>query len=190
LKAVFGIKIRSATAISQTMRQIVAEVRQAIGADVALMVDFNQCSIPSRRAGALRVSAAFDLHWVEEPVRARGPRRHARASARRRRCDPDGREFGGSARHGKAIATGASDYAMLDVMKIGASPAGCARTRRASAFDPRLSHSSAQAPCPRFDRDARIGSDASRRLGRHGRAQCATGPWRQQGALTSVMGIE
>jgi len=98
---------------------IVAEVRQAIGTDVALMVDFNQSLDPVEARRRIARLAAFDLHWVEEPVEHEDLHGHARVRATSPVPIQTGENWWFPRDMEKSIAAGASDYAMLDVMKIG-----------------------------------------------------------------------
>ena len=98
---------------------VVSAVRAIIGADVRLMVDYNQSLDPPeaiRRIGRL---AEFDLDWVEEPVAAEDFSGHARVRAASAIPIQMGENWWFPRDMQKAIAAGASDLAMLDVMKIG-----------------------------------------------------------------------
>ena len=96
----------------------VKAVRGMIGPDVALMVDYNQSLDPAeacRRAERLR---EFDLGWIEEPVPAEDLQGHALV---RKAGVPvqTGENWWFPRDMQKAIAAGACDLAMPDVMKIG-----------------------------------------------------------------------
>jgi mandelate racemase len=96
----------------------VKTVRGMIGPDVALMVDYNQSLDPAeacRRAERLR---EFDLGWIEEPVPAEDLQGHALV---RKAGVPvqTGENWWFPRDMQKAIAAGACDLAMPDVMKIG-----------------------------------------------------------------------
>ena len=97
----------------------VAGVREVIGPDTRLMVDYNQSlTAPEalRRVGAL---ARFDITWVEEPVAAEDLAGHARIREASRVPIQTGENwwFGHDMAH--AIAAGACDFCMPDLMKIG-----------------------------------------------------------------------
>jgi mandelate racemase len=97
----------------------VAGVRDIVGSQVKLMVDYNQSLDPAeaiRRVGRLE---SFDLSWVEEPVKAEDLDGHARV--RRESAIPiqTGENWWFPRDMQRAIAAGASDLAMLDLMKIG-----------------------------------------------------------------------
>ncbi len=97
----------------------VKAVRALIGPGIALMVDYNQSLDPveaGRRIGAI---AAYDIHWVEEPVRAEDLQGHARVRAASPVRVQTGENWWFPRAMADAIAAGASDYVMPDVMKIG-----------------------------------------------------------------------
>jgi mandelate racemase len=94
-------------------------VRAMIGPAVKLMVDYNQSLDPVEACRRIARLTDFDLCWVEEPVKAEDLEGHARV--RRAVSVPvqTGENWWFPRDMAKAIAAGASDYAMLDVMKIG-----------------------------------------------------------------------
>jgi mandelate racemase len=98
---------------------VVGEVREVIGAHTALMVDFNQSLDPVEARRRIARLAQFDLHWVEEPVEAEDTHGHARVRARSPVPIQTGENWWFPRDLERSIAAGASDYAMLDVMKIG-----------------------------------------------------------------------
>ena len=59
----------------------VAGVREIIGPDVRLMVDYNQSLTAPEALRRIRALARFDLEWVEEPVPAEDLAGHARVRA-------------------------------------------------------------------------------------------------------------
>jgi len=97
----------------------VAAVRRMIGPDIALMVDYNQSLDPVEAGRRIQRLAEFDLHWVEEPVRADDIHGHARVRAGSPVRIQTGENWWFPRDMANAIAAGASDFAMLDVMKIG-----------------------------------------------------------------------
>jgi mandelate racemase len=97
----------------------VAAVRRMIGPGIALMVDYNQSlDVPEalRRIGRL---AEHDLAWVEEPVPAEDIHGHARVRAGSAVRIQTGENWWFPRDMANAVAAGASDFAMLDIMKIG-----------------------------------------------------------------------
>ena len=97
----------------------VRAVQAIIGPKVKLMVDYNQSLDPVEACRRVARLAEFDLYWVEEPVKAEDVAGHARVRAAASLPIQTGENWWFAADMAKAIAAGACDYAMLDVMKIG-----------------------------------------------------------------------
>ena len=94
-------------------------VRQAVGDGVEIMADYNQyLSVPEAvsRIGMLK---EFNLTWIEEPTRAEDFAGHAQIRHEAATPIQIGENWWGTADMAKSLAAGASDYVMLDVMKIG-----------------------------------------------------------------------
>jgi L-alanine-DL-glutamate epimerase-like enolase superfamily enzyme len=88
-------------------------------APLVLVVNYNQSpSVPEaiRRVQLLDEEA---LVWVEEPTRADDFAGHARIAAECRTPIQIGENFWGPHDLAKSLSAGASDFVMLDVMKIG-----------------------------------------------------------------------
>jgi mandelate racemase len=97
----------------------VAAVRRMIGPGIALMVDYNQSlDVPEALRRIARL-AEYDLAWVEEPVPAEDIHGHARVRAGSPIRIQTGENWWFPRDMANAIAAGASDFAMLDIMKIG-----------------------------------------------------------------------
>ncbi|WP_285582492.1 enolase C-terminal domain-like protein [Herbidospora sp. NBRC 101105] len=99
--------------------EVVARVREIIGPDVELMVDYNQSLTPQEARRRLARLDGFGLYWVEEPVQAEDLAGHAYV---RRTTDirvQTGENWWFPAGCHAAIAAGACDFAMFDIMKIG-----------------------------------------------------------------------
>ena len=114
-----GIKIKLGGADLARDLADVAAVRAMIGPAVALMVDYNQSLDPVEARRRIDRLAAYDLTWVEEPVPAEDPAAHARVRAGSPVPVQTGENWWFPRAAADAIAAGASDHAMLDVMKIG-----------------------------------------------------------------------
>jgi len=97
----------------------VAAVRRMIGPGIALMVDYNQSLDPPEALRRIARLAAYDLAWVEEPVPAEDIHGHARVRAGSAIPVQTGENWWFPRDMANAIAAGASDFAMLDIMKIG-----------------------------------------------------------------------
>jgi mandelate racemase len=76
-----GIKIKVGVGTLAQDIAPVGAVRQMIGPDVALMLDFNQSLGPVEACRRIERLADFDPYWVEEPVSAQDLQGHARVRA-------------------------------------------------------------------------------------------------------------
>lgn len=98
----------------------VAEVRRTIGDDVRLMLDFNQSQTTAGAVERILRLKEFDLTWVEEPVGADDLVGHRMVRERVRPVTiQTGENWWFPNGMANAIALGASDLAMVDIMKIG-----------------------------------------------------------------------
>lgn len=113
----FKVKIGHATVAEDLV--VIRAVREAAGPEMAVMVDYNQSlSVPE----ALARSAVLDnegLTWIEEPTVAEDFAGHAKIAKETRTAIQFGENWWGLPDMQKAVAAGASDLAMVDVMKIG-----------------------------------------------------------------------
>lgn len=98
---------------------VVRAMRSAVGDDVAIMVDYNQCLLPSEAVQRLRVLNDQGLTWVEEPTLAQDYAGHALVSSSAAIPIQCGENWWGVQDMQHAIDMKASDYIMADVMKIG-----------------------------------------------------------------------
>ena len=98
---------------------VVRGVRAIIGADVALMVDYNQCLSPTEAIRRIRMLEPFDLSWVEEPVIAEDLQGHAKVRAAVKVNIQTGENWWFPRGAEQALSAGASDLMMPDLMKIG-----------------------------------------------------------------------
>jgi mandelate racemase len=97
----------------------VAGVRKIIGSEVRLMVDYNQSLNPPEALRRLKHLAEFDIEWVEEPVPHEDLAGHAKVRAASPIRVQTGENWWFPRGMAEAIAAEASDFAMVDVMKIG-----------------------------------------------------------------------
>jgi mandelate racemase len=114
-----GIKIKLGDGSLERDEATVKAVRDLIGPEVALMVDYNQSLDPPEACRRIARLARYDLHWVEEPVPHEDLAGHAQVRARSGARIQTGENWWFPRDMAKAVAAGASDFAMLDVMKIG-----------------------------------------------------------------------
>ncbi len=97
----------------------VAAVRDIVGPDVTLMVDYNQSLTAVDAIHRIDALARYDLAWVEEPVPAEDIRSQARVRAASPVPVQSGENWWSPAEMATAIEAGASDLAMPDLMRIG-----------------------------------------------------------------------
>jgi mandelate racemase len=113
-----GIKIKGGGDAANDER-MVQGVRKLIGPDIALMIDFNQSLDPAEAIRRIARLKPYDLHWVEEPV----PQENLQGLAEVRRESPisiqAGENWWFARGFAEAIALGASDFIMPDLMKVG-----------------------------------------------------------------------
>jgi mandelate racemase len=99
--------------------EVIRAIRSAVGQDVAIMVDYNQCLTPTEAVQRLRVLDDQGLLWVEEPTLAHDYEGHAWIAREVKVPVQCGENWWGTQDLRHAIDAHASDYVMLDVMKIG-----------------------------------------------------------------------
>jgi len=97
----------------------VAALRDLVGGDVTLMIDYNQAFEPAEACRRLERLAAYDILWVEEPVRADDLAGHAAVRKGQPIRVQTGENWWFPRGAAAAIAAGASDFAMFDVTRIG-----------------------------------------------------------------------
>ena len=114
-----GIKIKGGDGDLANDERVVKAVRELIGPDVALMLDFNQSLDPSEASRRIERLAAYDLHWIEEPVPAENLQGHAKVRATSPISIQSGENWWFPRGFAEAIAAGASDFIMPDLMKVG-----------------------------------------------------------------------
>ena len=98
---------------------VIRAMRSAIGPDVAIMVDYNQCLTPTEAVERMRRLDDEELTWVEEPTLAHDYAGHARVAREAKTPIQCGENWWGALDLHNAVAAHASDYLMPDVMKIG-----------------------------------------------------------------------
>ena len=98
---------------------VVRAIREVAGTDVWVAIDFNQAFDPAEAVQRLKALEHENLAWIEEPVHATDFLGHAMIRSQVQMPVQTGENWWGVADMKKAIAAGASDFAMPDVMKIG-----------------------------------------------------------------------
>jgi mandelate racemase len=114
-----GIKIKIGAGDLESDFETVAAVRGIVGDQIRLMVDYNQSLTVPEAVRRIRRLADFDLHWVEEPVPAEDLTGHAEVRAASPAPIQTGENWWFPQDMARAVAAHASDFAMLDIMKIG-----------------------------------------------------------------------
>jgi mandelate racemase len=115
-----AIKLRMGRPTAGADLEALRAVKNAIGPDVTLMVDFNQALTV---AEAMKRSHMIDeeggVYWIEEPIRADDFAGAARLAREIRTPIQLGENFMGPEQMAQALAAGACDFAMPDAQRIG-----------------------------------------------------------------------
>jgi mandelate racemase len=115
-----AVKLRLGRAEARADLEALRAVKQAIGPDIVLMVDFNQALTV---AEAMRRGRMIDeeggVYWIEEPVRADDFAGCARVAREIGTPIQIGENFMGPEQMAQALAAGACDYVMPDAERIG-----------------------------------------------------------------------
>jgi mandelate racemase len=115
-----AVKLRMGRPEARADMEALRAVKQAIGPDVTLMVDFNQALTV---AEAMKRSHLIDeeggVYWIEEPIRADDFAGAARLAREIRTPIQLGENFMGPEQMAQALAAGACDYVMPDAQRIG-----------------------------------------------------------------------
>lgn len=99
--------------------RVVADVRQAIGSSVRLMIDYNQSLDAPEALKRAAHLAEFDIDWIEEPVPADDLVGHAAVRSRSPIRVQTGENWWFPAGMATALAMRAADFAMPDASRIG-----------------------------------------------------------------------
>jgi mandelate racemase len=114
-----GVKVKIGYATVKEDLEVIRAIRSACGDDVAVMVDYNQCLTPTEAIERLHALDGEGLAWIEEPTLAHDYEGHARIAQAIRTPIQCGENWWGAQDLRHAIAAGASDYVMPEVMKMG-----------------------------------------------------------------------
>jgi mandelate racemase len=114
-----GIKIKGGLGDAANDERIVKGVRALLGPDIALMIDFNQSLDPAEALRRIARLAPYDLTWVEEPVPQESLLGHAEVRKSSSIPIQAGENWWFPRGFAEAIAVGASDLIMPDLMKVG-----------------------------------------------------------------------
>lgn len=114
-----AIKIKVGDGSEAADAYLVRAVRDIVGPEVRLMVDFNQSQDVMSAIRRIERLAPYDITWVEEPVAAEDFAGHARVRAASSVPVQTGENWWFPRDMERALAAGACDFAMPDLMKIG-----------------------------------------------------------------------
>jgi mandelate racemase len=114
-----GIKIKGGDGDAANDERRVKGLRKLLGPDISLMLDFNQSLDPAEARRRIDRLAPYHLTWIEEPV----PQENLSGHAEVRETSPipiqSGENWWFPRGFAEAIAAGASDFIMPDLMKVG-----------------------------------------------------------------------
>jgi len=114
-----GVKAKIGYPTVREDLEVVRALREAVGREMAIMVDYNQSLLPAEAVQRLRVLDDEGLTWVEEPTLAHDYQGHALIARETKTPIQCGENWWGTRQMQQAIDARASDYVMPDVMKIG-----------------------------------------------------------------------
>ncbi len=114
-----GIKIKGGDGDAANDERRVKGLRKLLGADIALMLDFNQSLDPAEAKRRIARLASYDLTWIEEPVPQENLSGHAEVRETSEIPIQAGENWWFPRGFAEAIAAGASDFIMPDLMKVG-----------------------------------------------------------------------
>lgn len=109
---------------------VITAIRRAVGPDMAIMVDYNQSLTATEAVERLRQLDDLGLTWVEEPTLAHDYDAHAVVARAIATPIQSGENWWGPLDVRHAIQAQASDFVMLEVMKLG----GITGWKRAAAL--------------------------------------------------------
>ncbi|MBT3305415.1 MAG: mandelate racemase [Alphaproteobacteria bacterium] len=114
-----AVKVRQGRETLEDDLAVFRAVRDAVGPDVLLPVDFNQGLDVEEAIQRGRALDSEDVYWIEEPTRYDDWTGNARIAAAVETPIQNGENFYGPEGAARAIEAGALDYLMPDVERIG-----------------------------------------------------------------------
>lgn len=114
-----GVKAKIGYPTVQEDIEVIRAMRAAVGNEVAIMVDYNQCLTLTESLQRSRLLEDEGLTWIEEPTLAHDYLAQAKIAQEIKTPIQSGENWWGVLDLQHGIDAGASDYVMLDVMKIG-----------------------------------------------------------------------
>jgi len=115
-----AVKLRLGRPDAREDLQAIREVKEAIGPNVILVVDFNQgLSVAEALKRGRMIDEEGGVYWIEEPVRADDFAGCARLAREIATPIQIGENFMGPQHMAQALAAGACDFVMPDAQRIG-----------------------------------------------------------------------
>jgi mandelate racemase len=114
-----GIKTKGGHGDVATDEAMIKALRELLGPDVALMLDYNQSLDPAEALRRIARLAPYDLTWIEEPVPQENLSGHAAVRARSEIPIQAGENWWFPRGFAEAMAAKATDFIMPDLMKVG-----------------------------------------------------------------------
>lgn len=99
--------------------KVIRAIRDTVGPDVDVMVDYNQCLSPIEAIERVKHLNDAGLTWIEEPTLAHDYSGHAAIRDQSDTPIQSGENWWGTQDLQHALDNNASDFVMLDVMKVG-----------------------------------------------------------------------
>jgi mandelate racemase len=118
-KGMRGVKAKVGYATVEEDLAVIRAIRAAVGSDVSLMVDYNQCLDPLEADNRISALSTERLEWIEEPVFAHDFQTLAALSRRTAHPLQAGENWWSAHEFAAAGALGATRRFMADVMKCG-----------------------------------------------------------------------
>ena len=114
-----GIKIKGGDGDAANDERRVKALRKLLGPDISLMLDFNQSLDTAEAKRRIARLAPYDLTWIEEPVPQENLSGHSEVRETSEIPIQAGENWWFPRGFAEAIAAGASDFIMPDLMKVG-----------------------------------------------------------------------
>ena len=114
-----AVKVRLGYPDLATDVAVVRAVREAVGPEIHIMSDYNQCLPVAEAVQRCRRLDDEGLYWIEEPTTANDYEGNAIISREARTPIQIGENWWGPRDMQQSLASGASDFGMPDVMRIG-----------------------------------------------------------------------
>jgi mandelate racemase len=135
-----GVKAKIGYTTVEEDLQVIRAIRSAAGPEMAIMVDYNQSLAPADAVVRLRRLDDEGLTWIEEPTHSHHFAGHAAIARETRTPIQAGENWWGPLDVRHAIDADASDYIMLDAMKIGGVTGWTRAASMAAAHEMRISN--------------------------------------------------